>query len=129
MEQRPASPIQENLAMKKVSEDQISSSSNSERHKTLDEGAARKKIQLDHILLETIGLANPASLTSLLWLDNQPEASDKLDYIITTLSSSDHLHTRMHNKDAKQVREMLSSSGTSGGKPKLTQSIAEDQDR
>ncbi|GKF56194.1 COBW domain-containing protein 1 [Tanacetum coccineum] len=42
-----------------------------------------RKQRLDHILLETTGLANPTSLTSLLWPDNQLEASVKLDSIIT----------------------------------------------
>ncbi|GJR03166.1 COBW domain-containing protein 1 isoform X2 [Tanacetum coccineum] len=38
---------------------------------------------LDHILLETTGLANPAPLASVLWLDDQLEAAVKLDSIIT----------------------------------------------
>lgn len=39
--------------------------------------------RLDHILLETTGLANPAPLASVLWLDDQLESSVKLDSIIT----------------------------------------------
>lgn len=39
--------------------------------------------RLDHILLETTGLANPAPLASILWLDDQLESSVKLDSIIT----------------------------------------------
>lgn len=39
--------------------------------------------RLDHILLETTGLANPAPLASILWLDDQLEAAVKLDSIIT----------------------------------------------
>ncbi|GJT42302.1 alpha-1,4 glucan phosphorylase L-2 isozyme, chloroplastic/amyloplastic [Tanacetum coccineum] len=109
---------------------QIGSSGNSERHKTLDEGAARKKIQLDHILLETTWLANPTSLTSLLWSDNQPEASVKLDSIITVREMlRRYLSAYRFVIHGQPITETLSSSGTSGGKPKLTQSIAEDQDR
>lgn len=39
--------------------------------------------RLDHILLETTGLANPAPLASVLWLDDQLESEVKLDSIIT----------------------------------------------
>lgn len=40
-------------------------------------------IRLDHILLETTGLANPAPLASVLWLDDQLESDVRLDSIIT----------------------------------------------
>ncbi|KAL2494188.1 Cobalamin biosynthesis CobW-like protein [Forsythia ovata] len=40
-------------------------------------------VRLDHILLETTGLANPAPLASVLWLDDQLEAAVTLDSIIT----------------------------------------------
>ena len=39
--------------------------------------------RIDHILLETTGLANPAPLASVLWLDDQLESAVKLDSIIT----------------------------------------------
>ncbi|CAI0390853.1 unnamed protein product [Linum tenue] len=39
--------------------------------------------RLDHILIETTGLANPAPLASVLWLDDQLESAVKLDSIIT----------------------------------------------
>ncbi|CAN1295663.1 Zinc-regulated GTPase metalloprotein activator 1 [Linum perenne] len=39
--------------------------------------------RLDHILIETTGLANPAPLASILWLDDQLESAVKLDSIIT----------------------------------------------
>ncbi|KAL5987364.1 hypothetical protein ACLOJK_038529 [Asimina triloba] len=50
--------------------------------------------RLDHILLETTGLANPAPLASVLWLDDQLESSVKLDSIITVV-------------DAKNLRSQL----------------------
>lgn len=39
--------------------------------------------RMDHILLETTGLADPAPLVSVLWLDDQLESSIVLDSIIT----------------------------------------------
>jgi len=41
---------------------------------------------MDHILLETTGLADPAPLVSVLWLDDQLESSIRLDSIITVSS-------------------------------------------
>ncbi|GJU50839.1 COBW domain-containing protein 1 isoform X1 [Tanacetum coccineum] len=46
-----------------------------------------RKDRLDHILLETTGLANPAPLASVLWLDDQLEAAVKLDSIITVVDA------------------------------------------
>uniref|UniRef100_A0A7N0UDN6 CobW/HypB/UreG nucleotide-binding domain-containing protein n=1 Tax=Kalanchoe fedtschenkoi TaxID=63787 RepID=A0A7N0UDN6_KALFE len=43
----------------------------------------QRKERLDHILLETTGLADPAPLASVLWLDDQLESAVKLDSIIT----------------------------------------------
>jgi len=42
--------------------------------------------RLDHILLETTGLADPAPLASILWLDDQLESAVRLDSIITVSS-------------------------------------------
>ncbi|XP_042501962.1 COBW domain-containing protein 1 isoform X3 [Macadamia integrifolia] len=47
------------------------------------EQLVQRKDRLDHILLETTGLANPAPLASILWLDDQLESAVKLDSIIT----------------------------------------------
>ncbi|KVI05504.1 COBW domain-containing protein 1 [Cynara cardunculus var. scolymus] len=46
-----------------------------------------RKERLDHILLETTGLANPAPLASVLWLDDQLESAVKLDSIITVVDA------------------------------------------
>ncbi|KAI3947519.1 hypothetical protein MKW92_000839 [Papaver armeniacum] len=46
-----------------------------------------RKDRLDHILLETTGLANPAPLASILWLDDQLESAVKLDSIITVVDA------------------------------------------
>jgi hypothetical protein len=47
------------------------------------EQLVQRKDRLDHILLETTGLANPAPLASILWLDDQLESEVKLDCIVT----------------------------------------------
>ncbi|KAF3668749.1 hypothetical protein FXO37_09377 [Capsicum annuum] len=44
-------------------------------------------VLLDHILLETTGLANPAPLASVLWLDDQLESDVRLDSIITVVDA------------------------------------------
>ncbi|XP_044488058.1 COBW domain-containing protein 1 [Mangifera indica] len=49
------------------------------------------KERLDHILLETTGLANPASLASILWLDDQLESSIRLDSIVTVVDAKNLL--------------------------------------
>ncbi|XP_078442730.1 cobalamin biosynthesis CobW-like protein [Wolffia australiana] len=46
-----------------------------------------RKERLDHILVETTGLANPAPLASILWLDDQLESAVKLDSIITVVDA------------------------------------------
>ncbi|XXG46639.1 hypothetical protein AAC387_Pa02g1435 [Persea americana] len=43
----------------------------------------QRKERLDHILLETTGLADPAPLASILWLDDQLESAVRLDSIVT----------------------------------------------
>ncbi|XP_060669274.1 uncharacterized protein LOC107428882 isoform X6 [Ziziphus jujuba] len=51
------------------------------------EQLVQRKERLDHILLETTGLANPAPLASVLWLDDQLESAVKLDSIITVVDA------------------------------------------
>ncbi|CAA2998242.1 Hypothetical predicted protein [Olea europaea subsp. europaea] len=54
--------------------------------------------RLDHILLETTGLANPAPLASVLWLDDQLEAAVSLDSIITVVDAKNlHYQLKSHN--------------------------------
>lgn len=60
------------------------------------EQLVQRKERLDHILLETTGLANPAPLASVLWLDDQLEASVKLDSIITVVDAK-NLHYQLHS--------------------------------
>lgn len=51
------------------------------------EQLVQRKERLDHILLETTGLADPAPLASILWLDDQLESAVRLDSIITVVDS------------------------------------------
>ncbi len=54
-----------------------------------------RKGKFDYILLETTGLANPAPIASMCWLDEQLQSSIYLDGIVTVV-------------DAKYVRTQLS---------------------
>ncbi|XP_074274670.1 uncharacterized protein LOC141598793 [Silene latifolia] len=69
------------------------------------------KQRIDHILLETTGLANPAPLASILWLDDQLESSVKLDSIITVV-------------DAKNLRYQLKQRDDSSSFPEAFHQIA-----
>ncbi|KAJ8760924.1 hypothetical protein K2173_021962 [Erythroxylum novogranatense] len=51
------------------------------------EQLVQMKERLDHILIETTGLANPAPLASVLWLDDQLESAIKLDSILTVVDA------------------------------------------
>ncbi|CAI9785281.1 unnamed protein product [Fraxinus pennsylvanica] len=62
------------------------------------EQLVQRKERLDHILLETTGLANPAPLASVLWLDDQLEADVTLDSIITVVDAKNlHYQLKSHN--------------------------------
>ncbi|OWM89482.1 hypothetical protein CDL15_Pgr024230 [Punica granatum] len=75
------------------------------------EQLVQMKRRLDHILLETTGLANPAPLASVLWLDEQLESAVKLDSIITVV-------------DAKNLRLQLQGRRDSSSFPEAFLQIA-----
>ncbi|XP_051144625.1 uncharacterized protein LOC127260755 [Andrographis paniculata] len=75
------------------------------------EHLVQRKERLDHILLETTGLANPAPLASVLWLDDQLESDVRLDSIITVV-------------DAKNLRYQLKSHDDSSSFPEAYHQIA-----
>ncbi|KAJ4827870.1 hypothetical protein Tsubulata_020362 [Turnera subulata] len=75
------------------------------------EQLVQMKQRLDHILLETTGLANPAPLASILWLDDQLESAVKLDSIVTVV-------------DAKNLRFQLSQRHSSSSFPEAFLQIA-----
>ncbi|KAH6802048.1 Cobalamin biosynthesis CobW-like protein [Perilla frutescens var. frutescens] len=62
------------------------------------EQLVERKERLDHILLETTGLANPAPLASVLWLDDQLESDVRLDSIITVVDAKNlHYQLKSHH--------------------------------
>ncbi|XP_010258100.1 PREDICTED: COBW domain-containing protein 1 isoform X4 [Nelumbo nucifera] len=69
------------------------------------EQLVQRKERLDHILLETTGLANPAPLASVLWLDDQLEASVKLDCIITVVDAKNLRHQLYEHHDSSSFPE------------------------
>ncbi|XP_048137076.1 COBW domain-containing protein 1 [Rhodamnia argentea] len=75
------------------------------------EQLVQRKERLDHILLETTGLANPAPLASVLWLDEQLESDVKLDSIVTVV-------------DAKNLRLQLNEQRDSSSFPEAFLQIA-----
>ncbi|KAE8023150.1 hypothetical protein FH972_008888 [Carpinus fangiana] len=75
------------------------------------EQLVQRKEKLDHILLETTGLANPAPLASVLWLDDQLESAVRLDSIITVV-------------DAKNLRFQLNERKASSSFPEAFLQIA-----
>lgn len=64
-----------------------------------------RKDRLDHILLETTGLANPAPLASALWLDEQLESSVILDAIITVVDARNILKQLSEHKESSTFSE------------------------
>nr|GEX15103.1 zinc finger, CCCH-type [Tanacetum cinerariifolium] len=105
LEQRPASPVEENLAVQKVLEDRICSSSNSEKQKTLDEGAAGKKIQYVKPKSNQL-VAASSSDQSVVELDKtRASPSDgyykrRKNQLIRTSAGDDSVNTDGH-KDSK----------------------------
>ncbi|EPS58068.1 hypothetical protein M569_16748, partial [Genlisea aurea] len=75
------------------------------------EQLVQRKERIDHILLETTGLANPAPLASVLWLDDQLESEVRLDSIITVV-------------DAKNLRYQLESRHDPSSFPEVYHQIA-----
>ncbi|CAI9096482.1 OLC1v1032643C1 [Oldenlandia corymbosa var. corymbosa] len=69
------------------------------------EQLVQRKERLDHILLETTGLANPAPLASVLWLDDQLESSVKLDSIITVVDAKNLPYQLKMQRDSSSFPE------------------------
>ncbi|XP_071716079.1 uncharacterized protein [Rutidosis leptorrhynchoides] len=69
------------------------------------EQLVQRKDRLDHILLETTGLANPAPLASILWLDDQLESAVKLDSIITVVDAKNLPFQLKKHEDASTFPE------------------------
>ncbi|KAK3042317.1 hypothetical protein RJ639_002363 [Escallonia herrerae] len=69
------------------------------------EQLVERKDRLDHILLETTGLANPAPLASVLWLDDQLESAVKLDSIITVVDAKNLRYQLKRHNDSSSFNE------------------------
>lgn len=69
------------------------------------EQLVQMKQRLDHILLETTGLANPAPLASVLWLDDQLESSVKLDSIVTVVDAKNLHHQLKGHEESSSFPE------------------------
>ncbi|XVF33917.1 hypothetical protein REPUB_Repub18cG0012500 [Reevesia pubescens] len=70
---------------------------------TLEQLVKTKK--LDPILLETTGLANPAPMASVLWLDDQLESPVKLDSLVTVVDTR-NLHFQLNRyRDSSSLPE------------------------
>ncbi|KAE8683029.1 Beta glucosidase 40 [Hibiscus syriacus] len=71
----------------------------------VEEWLVQMKKRLDHILLETTGLANPAPLASVLWLDDQLESSVKLDSIVTVVDAKNLRFQLNRHRDSSSLPE------------------------
>ncbi|KAK2636087.1 hypothetical protein Ddye_030879 [Dipteronia dyeriana] len=71
------------------------------------EQLVQRKERLDHILLETTGLANPAPLASVLWLDDQLEAAVRLDSIITVVDAKNLIFQIKGYRDLSSFPEAI----------------------
>ncbi|XP_057481664.1 uncharacterized protein LOC130768606 isoform X1 [Actinidia eriantha] len=72
------------------------------------EQLVQRKERLDHILLETTGLANPAPLASILWLDDQLESAVKLDSIVTVADAKNLRYQLQRHHDSSSFPEAFS---------------------
>lgn len=72
------------------------------------EQLVQRKERLDHILLETTGLANPAPLASVLWLDDQLESDVKLDSIITVADAKNLRYQLQRHQESSSFPEAYS---------------------
>ncbi|KAL2631451.1 hypothetical protein R1flu_016137 [Riccia fluitans] len=64
-----------------------------------------RKDRFDYILLETTGLANPGPVASVLWVDDQLEASIRLDSVITVVDARNILRQLHEPREAGSVTE------------------------
>ncbi|KAL5123369.1 COBW domain-containing protein 1 [Glycine soja] len=72
------------------------------------EQLVQRKERLDHILLETTGLANPAPLASVLWLDEQLESEVRLDSIVTDIIILNKVDLRALEKLEEEIHSINS---------------------
>ncbi len=64
----------------------------------------RRKDRLDHIIVETTGLANPAPVAQTFWVDDEMKEEFSLDAIITIV---DAMHVWQHIDDSSECQEQI----------------------
>ncbi len=66
----------------------------------------KKKGKFDYILLETTGLADPAPIASMFWLDEQLQSDLYLDGIVTVIDSK-YAHIQSNEKKHDKLNEWV----------------------
>lgn len=69
------------------------------------EQLAERRERFDHILLETTGLANPGTIASVLWVDDELESTIHLNSIITVVDAKNFKYQLHEQKELGQISE------------------------
>jgi len=64
----------------------------------------RRKDKLDHIIIETTGMANPSPVAQTFWVDEEMQEQFKLDAIITIVDAK---HIWLHVDDSEECKEQI----------------------
>jgi G3E family GTPase len=64
----------------------------------------RRRDKFDHILVETTGMADPGPVSQTFFVDDEVQASLRLDGIVTVV---DAMHVWEHLEDSNEVREQI----------------------
>lgn len=69
------------------------------------EQLAERPQRFDYILLETTGLANPGSLASVLWVDDELESTIHLNSVITVVDAKNFNYQLHEHKESGKISE------------------------
>lgn len=64
----------------------------------------RRKDKLDHIIIETTGMANPSPVAQTFWVDEEMQEQFKLDAIVTIVDAK---HVWLHIDDSEECKEQI----------------------
>ncbi|TAF44566.1 MAG: GTP-binding protein [Sphingobacteriales bacterium] len=64
----------------------------------------RRKDRLDHIIIETTGMANPSPVAQTFWVDEEMQEQFKLDAIVTIVDAK---HVWLHIDDSEECKEQI----------------------
>lgn len=64
----------------------------------------RRKDRLDHIIIETTGMANPSPVAQTFWVDEEMQEQFELDAIVTIVDSK---HVWLHIDDSDECKEQI----------------------